>query len=427
VAAALVIALELAGCATRAHLNPVDPGYRQGTVSPVALAATREVPRLTLDLHDVAAPGSDRVPAQGGPVQALADEACVDLAARGSILGNLLESKAADCCQATSPAIPPPHPLHRPTGESRIPAVDLRAEMLRVAALEARNQSAGTALEVFYRLMQAVGQRDAALGSLATVDRALQERKKLIEQGVTIPTGLDRMDARRMDVASALSELDQAIHRASAELRHQLLLDPPDSDIEIRPLVDIRGGAPPNDPEAEVQIGLARRPEVQLLRCLDGMQTPETLKALETSLTAVSPLLAISCAQTVPAHHFAVLDLLAQARVGADERAHSLPAVRRAWDTYRTVREREIAKEIRVAAQDVRATFDRVGIAQQRIKYWQSEIARITSRSKQDFNTFAEGIEAELMLLEAQGTLWGKVGDWQVARARLRRAQFLLP
>lgn len=375
---------------------------------------------MALDFGGVPAPATDWAPpGDVGRRRVLREDECIQIAARASSLGNLLDAKASACCRTSAAGESQP-----PRGSDEGPP-DLRTEILRVAALEARNQSAGIGLELFYRLEQARAQRESGRKSLAAIDRGLRERALFREKGLTIPKELDALQTQRIDLLSNLSTIDRAIVRLSAELGHHLNLGPADDSATIWPLAVARVEPLAIDPEAEVRLGLARRPEIQLLRRLDGMQAPETLRSLETVMTTLSPMLGIACGSraTMPSGMLALLH--ARLKGGDPGDADRLAGIRRQWDLYRQERERQVAKEIRTAALDVLAAQEQVAISRLRVDYWRSELDHLEDEAAQEINTFAERTAAELKLLEAQATVWEKVTAWKIAVARLRAAQFL--
>jgi outer membrane protein TolC len=292
-----------------------------------------------------------------------------------------------------------------------------------VAALEARNRSAAGGLELFYRLELAHAQREVILDSLDKVKGALEDRKRLLAQGMTIPAPLDELRQQRFDLQSRLVELDQAIERLSNELKDLLSLGPQGEPWLVWPLAEVRVDTHPIDVEAAVQIGLDQRPEVGLLRRLDSMQSSDTMRALQLSLSMVNPLLGMSCGSS--ALSCRTLPRFLHCRGNESE---DLASLRSLWDIYREAREQEIAKEIRSAALEVQASLKKIIVANERLRYWEARIGQIKAREASGAMAMSplEQTQAELKRLEALAALWKSIADWQIAVVHLRREQFCL-
>jgi len=290
-----------------------------------------------------------------------------------------------------------------------------------VAALEARNRSAAGGLELFYRLELAHAQREVLQDSLATVAGALEDRDRLLALGMTIPVPLDELRQQPFDLQSRLVALDQAIVRLSNELKDLLSLGPQGEPWLIWPLVEVRVDTHPIDVEAAVQIGLARRPEVGLLRRLDSMQSSDTLRALQPALSMVNPLLGMNCGSSALSRRTMPLFLCSR----GDE-SEDLASLRNLWDIYRQAREQEIAKETRSAALEVQATLEQIIVANGRLRHWETRIGQIKAREAGGVMSPLEQTQAELRRLDALAALWKSIADWQLAVAHLRREQFTL-
>ena len=292
-----------------------------------------------------------------------------------------------------------------------------------MAALEARNRSAAGGLELFYRLELAHAQREVILDSLAKVAGALEDRNRLLAQGMTIPVPLDELRQKWFDLQFRLVELDEAIERLSNELKDLLSLGPQEEPWLVWPLAEVRVDTHPIDVEAAVQIGLDQRPEVGLLRRLDSMQSSDTMRALQLSLSMVNPLLGMSCGSSALSCRTMALFLHSRGNESED-----LATLRSLWDIYRQAREQEIAKEIRSAALEVQASLKKIIVANERLRYWEDRIGQIKAREAGGAMAMSplEQTQAELRRLEALAALWKSIADWQIAVAHLRREQFCL-
>ncbi len=409
----LVCLPSLSGCSVLTEHHFTDPGFQGRSPSEVKILAEVEPQRMSRKLAQLGVPSAISPAAKAGPFRGLSETDCVVAAANASTSGRLLDAKAQQCSQGVPPSSP----------HCRNPAAppDLRTEILRVAALEARNRSAAGGLELFYRLELAHAQREVLQDSLAKVAGALEDRDRLLAQGMTIPVPLDELRPQLFDLQSRLVELDQAIARLSDELKDLLSLGPQEGPWVVWPLAEVRVDTHPIDVEAAVQIGLARRPEVGLLRGLDSMQSSDTMRALQLSLSMVNPLLGMSCGSSALACR--TMPLLLRSRGNESE---DLASLRSLWDIYRQAREQEIAKEIRSAALEVQASLEQIIVANGRLRHWEARIGQIKAREAGGVMSPLEQTQAELRRLDALAALWKSIADWQIAVAHLRREQFSL-
>lgn len=423
----LVLAFALGGCATLRHeTSSADPGSQDGQPAPEVGLPDAPGPRLSLGGVGLPPIVVEGAPPHADAGQAITRRDSIVLAARASMLGNLLDAKARECCRAATPAGGTAG-LHHPQSVAPARPGDIQAEIPRVAALEARNRAAGASVSLFHRLGQAVAQRQAIGESLQVVDAALAERKLFAERGMPIPEGLRALSGRRLDLLTAASQLDQAITQASAELRNQLNVASPDPAAPLWPVDEILVDDRPINPDAEVEQGLARRPEVALLHRLDAARDPASLRSLQHVLSAFHPLLGVACEPPeVGQHPVALLALLKRLKEDAASEARDLAATRRVWDAYRVERERQIAREIRLAAIEVRTTLDRVRVARERVAACRADLDELDLKADQQINTFAARTEARLALISARSSLWEAVTAYLVAEARLHQEQFRL-
>ncbi len=409
----LVCLPSLSGCSVLTEHRFTDPGFQGRNPSEVKILAEVEPQRMSLKLAQLRVPSVISPSAKAGPFRGLSETDCVAAAAKASTSGRLLDAKAQECSQGVPPSSPHCRNPAAPT--------DLRTEILRVAALEARNRSAAGGLELFYRLELAHAQREVLQDSLATVAGALEDRDRLLALGMTIPVPLDELRQQTFDLQSRLVALDQAIVRLSNELKDLLSLGPQGEPWLIWPLVEVRVDTHPIDVEAAVQIALARRPEVGLLRRLDSMQSSDTLRALQPALSMVNPLLGMNCGSSALSRRTMPLFLCSR----GDE-SEDLASLRNLWDIYRQAREQEIAKETRSAALEVQATLEQIIVANGRLRHWETRIGQIKAREAGGVMSPLEQTQAELRRLDALAALWKSIADWQLAVAHLRREQFTL-
>jgi hypothetical protein len=194
------------------------------------------------------------LPADAGPYQAdatyqgLTEADCPCLAARASTLGNLLDQKI----EASS------HRTHRCqlTGEN---ASEQFRTVLQHAADEARNRSAGDALEAFYRLIEAEGRLAFLRLAVKEVNESLKRAEELEAKGLHPPVEIAVIRKRLTDLRSDEVNLRIAVLQLNGRLK--VLLGLSAGDYSLWPLADLR--VLPEVPviDEAVDIGLHHRPD----------------------------------------------------------------------------------------------------------------------------------------------------------------------
>ncbi|MDR3637619.1 MAG: hypothetical protein P4L84_27685 [Isosphaeraceae bacterium] len=416
----LALSLALGGCATPGPGSWGDAGFRGRAATQAAVLPDAAATPTPLDLTDL--PAAIVGPSSAGqPDRGLGERECLELAARNSMLGNLLDAKARSCGATATEAQRAQH------GEPVPPSpADMQSEILAVAAIEARSASAGTAMELYYRLAQAQAQRAIVEEGLAVIDRALEESKLLETKGIRRPETFEVLQRRSLTLRDQQLELDRGIAQLSAELRRTLNLGPTAEEWLVRPTLAVKVDPTVVDPAAAIQDGLARRPELNLLRRLDQQQSPETLRTLRAVLGSAQPLLTLSCRPVTPSCWTLLGAALGKGYAGQELDGEEQAGIRAAWDVYRLDREQEITKELRVAANDVLARLNQVVVARDQLTTWNQRLERLQTESKNGIANYSDRVEANLKRLEAQSVLWEKVFAWDVAVVKLRQAQFTL-
>lgn len=337
---------------------------------------------------------------------------CQCLAAHASGLGNLLDKKAAacagDCAQGH-------------VGKSVTAGTVVQQALLRDAALEARNQAAGGALVLYFRLAEAEGKLDLLKQSLAELEKALGTGERMKAKGLQVGDDFEVLTRRRVAALDGNIELDLAIERLNVELRSLLKLAPDDESWRIWPDIDWRVVPDVLDANSAVTLGLEQRPELVLLRRLGASLDRENAALVRGLLGQLNGLLGMSCQGS--ASPFRVLATLLSAPKASDAELEELC---RQLQVYRLERERTVAQEIRQDVLTVAARLEQIAVAREEVQAWERRLDELKAKAERGMSTFPERTTVELRRLEAQSTLIEKVVAWHVARVKLSQDQGLL-
>jgi outer membrane protein TolC len=177
----------------------------------------------------------------------------------------------------------------------------------------------------------------------------------------------------------------------------------------------------PIDIQAAVTGGLARRPELLLLRLLICKLDAGTLPAVHDVMRSIHPLLGSA----------APPGLLRLAKLASVQGSHTeqeeLTVRRQQLEQHLRKREAVVASEIRQAAAAVQIHAQSASLARERARSWEAKVLDIEARQKQGLASFAELTSANLEWLKARGDIIQETMAWEIAGVQLRQAQGLLP
>jgi hypothetical protein len=297
-------------------------------------------------------------------------------------------------------------------------AVDeLREAAAAQMSREARLRTAAAALELYYQLLEAELLSDVLAESRAEVDELVRAGEVAAELGVRETEQFLELRRRQVELRAESARLRAGIRRLNTELKSLTGLEHlpcpllPADQIDVTP--------DPLDPEHAVLVGLASRPDLQLLRVLiDGLNA-RTVDAVRQALAGlVPPLGAINAATRVLTPGLRVfLPYLAKPEV---------EPLRRQLVTYLADREREAVREIRAAVNEWVSQRELVAIAIRRVRMEEGEVRDLEARREAGAAVETEYRLARLELLSARADLIREAVRWKQADVRARRAMGLL-
>jgi hypothetical protein len=331
-----------------------------------------------------------------GSYQGLTEADCPRLAARASILGNLLDQKA----QAPSPSS---NKCRLRAGNSS----ELSCVVLQQAAVEARSRSAGDALEAFYRLIEAEQGHALLLLSMREVNESLLRAGELEAKG--LPALVRVIRKKLTDLHSDEVRLRITILQLNTRLK--VLLGLSSGDYSLWPMADLKVVPEEPDVDGAVADGLQHRPDLALLKTLAYYLDHDSLAVAGQALGAVSAFLGESSSPSCCASLLARSDDCQTQ--WTQQQLQSLLAER----------QRQATEEIRQAVSVVVYRAQLVILARQEVEMEERQIRELEEKSEKGLDAEEELSTARLKLNEAQGELLHEVINWKIARAQLRQAQ----
>lgn len=407
----LISTIALSGCARSASQCRIS-GY------PGASAAVLEesLPEIEpagfqFDVSDVGSP-EDVDATLGRPFPAPTDyhslsaEDCQCMAAAASTQGNSMAAERRSIQAGAS--------RHHGLSEED----QLRIRALRASELEARNKSAGAALEIYYTIAEAEANLSILEASLAEIDDALAKVRRLREQGMQLPFDDGEFSRQRLELIYKQTDLQLKVGQLNAQLVRLLGLQSTDPDTRVWPDTDWKVVVEPIDMDAAVQEGLSLRPEMQFLVSLPRYVNTKTLSVVRQIVAGGSGLLG---AQSKFA---GLIQLIGSRLCGKREsEERELPVRRRQLADYTEQRRLDITSEIQQAVRSVEAHLREIAVAKQATAAWEERISELTRKQKIDEASFAEISTARLKAFQAQSDETNRIVGWKIAQAKLKEAQ----
>jgi hypothetical protein len=395
----LLFAAATAGCRTAGGPRPAAPAPPPELPTVERQLAPIDVSRLP----DDPAPLAPAAPP--GPYHRLTAEECHRLACANSPVARLIDLAAE-----------PPQRRH-PLDLTPRAVDDLRAAAAAQMSREARQRTAAAALDLYYQLLEAELLSDVLAETQAEVDELVRAGEVTAEKGFKESAQFLTLRRQQVELRADRAKLQAGIRRLNTELKAQTGLDAvpgpllPADQIQVTPEA--------LDPEQAVRVGLANRPDLQLIRTLIAGLDARTVDAVRQSLVGlVPPLGTITAATRVLAPGLRVLiPHLAKPDV---------ESLRRQLRTYLADQEREAERDIRTAIDEWASERELVAVAARRVRLEADRVRELGVKRQAGAAVETDYRLARLDLLKAQADLVREAVKWKRADVKARRAMGLL-
>lgn len=336
---------------------------------------------------------------------ALAAEECRRLACAHAGLANLIERAADDSTQRRSFWL------------RENPADALRTSLASHLSREARNRTAGAALELYFRLLEAELLSDALTATQTEMDALIAIAAKTADAGFKESADLLQLRKQQVELRADQARLRSGIARLNAELKSLLHLDATAGN--LLPTDTIQVPPEPLDANQAVRIGLAARADLQALRTLIAGLDTTTLGAVRQALVGlVPPLGAVTTATRVLAPGLqSLLQHLAKPEV---------ESLRRQLQTHLADREREVTKDIRSAVDEWTGARELVAIAKRRLIVETERVAELKVKRDAGVAVEAEYRRATLDVMRAEADIVREAAKWKLADVKARQTMGIL-
>ncbi|MGL6074100.1 MAG: TolC family protein [Fimbriiglobus sp.] len=277
---------------------------------------------------------------------------------------------------------------------------------------EARNQSAGAALELYYRLQEAELLSDMVTQSLTELDDILASAQTLASNGYPETPETLTLKKTQIELRSEKVKVLAGIRRLNNELKiligaeaTQAHLLPDEGITVIRDQLDGRSAA---------LRAFQSRGDLQALRTLEAGLDQQTLDAVKQAIAGLLPPLgAITAATNTLAPGLrALLPFLDRADV---------ETVRRQLCLAIQERERDIAKDVATAIDDYHTQYERIGVSRQLVVLLQKRIEDLQTKLNNGLPVEGEFRQARLDLIRAEREQLRDTYAWKQADIAIRK------
>jgi hypothetical protein len=393
-------ASRLAAPATHAEGNLTGPVSLPsiGQPTPVALGS------LAIPSHQAVEKALSRKSEVAG-YRLLTESQCQCLAAAESTLGKLLAAERQSVLTGV---------VGRRDREAQARAV--LANALGLRAVEERNRSAGSAMELYYRLAGAHFGRDRLDRSLDEVRRSIEDFRKAKDTGLSVPGDEAKLYTQEIDLKDRKAQLDAALGQLDEQLCQLLGLTREPSQ-PLWPGAEMTVSVAPVDVPTAVAEGLRLRPDLALLCALRENVNEQTLAPIRSALARVDPLLGGSAPKK-----YMVSSALHRAKVCLETQARQ-----EQLDQLLESEKRSAEDEIRRAASDVEKRLRQIGLAKDKLDQSQGLLRRLRERREAKGAPQASEISAaQLEVFAAESDVFQAVVQWKIALVKLKQYQGLL-
>jgi outer membrane efflux protein len=300
-------------------------------------------------------------------------------------------------------------------------ASKLKQCILYYAELEARNRSAGAALELFYRIAEFEVKDDLLAAGIAAVGGGYDQAKSVADQGFKLPIELESLHRQQLDARADRVRVQAALTEFNGKLKGLI----GQSDLpfceRLWPGADFAISLAPIDADAAIQTALAERAELKLLRTLNCELDARTLPVIREFLKGLNAALGAQALSNSPLGRMVDSVKLLLTR-------HALEKALRSGQIEQLLAEREkaVADEVRQAIAQINAQGQLVDLERQRVLAWQARVQEVEDRLGQGESTFLDLLSAKLDWYKARASLTAGIMGWHRAQVQLRLAQGVL-
>jgi|GEM_PF-6651218 len=297
-----------------------------------------------------------------------------------------------------------------------------RQFVLELAADEARNRDAGTALELYYKLAGAEKGRALYQKMNAELSKLAEEGRKAEEVGLKARVDLEELASQLTEVQVEIARFDAAITQLNAGLKLKLGMP---IDPRVRLVTDdpLEISTEPILVEEAVKVGLKRRSDLALLHTLQSLPDSQDARRL---LAEASPLLAGAVQAELPPGLRFFVRLLSFCSGGTWPTPPDAQSTGEQLQTLTSERERQAEVEIRIAASQMEEAATAARLQAELAVQLRQRVVELRKEQAAGKGVISELTRVHGALRKAEGAVLRAKVDHLSAYAKLRQSQGLL-
>jgi len=285
----------------------------------------------------------------------------------------------------------------------------LRRSIAHDLSEDIRSRTAAAALDLYYRLQEAELLQDVLTASLVEVNGLIADGETAVKAGAREPAELATAKVTRSELLGKATEAQVGIARLSTELKGLVGLDAVPG--RILPSDAVNVVPEPLDAASVAGAAVQNRADLRAIRTLAGGLTDDTAAAVQSALSAVSPL---AGAALPPLPKLSGLALLCT--------TPDFSALREAVNSAAKDKEREVIRETTTALDELLARQDALAFTRQATTAAAKSQDDIAIKVKNGVLGAADLRKAKLDKLQADADEIRAVYAWKLAEIKLRRA-----
>lgn len=290
----------------------------------------------------------------------------------------------------------------------------LQQTLLSLRATDLRNQTAGQALELYYKLVEVEAGRDAVRNSIRLVDTAMKDLAELQGRGLSIDVNQFDLKQQRLELIEQQHELALKSDEINRQLK--LLMDATGIGPPIWPDGKLRVVFEPLDADSALAIGVETRADLTMLRLLAATLDTNALATARSALRQRE--------SSLGNHSPALRDMLQVLQSKRGEREIRLR--QRQLAALLSTHYKTVAGEIRGRVAQVEARQGQIRLSKHKLDQRRRRLSELRRQQQAGGATAFDVFHERLEIIRVEGELMKHVVAWKIAQGKLKQAQGLL-
>lgn len=292
----------------------------------------------------------------------------------------------------------------------------LTSQLLELHAIQKRNEAASSALQLFFRLIEAEGGASNLERREQQVDSLLADIAHLQKQGILSPVSKSEIEGQRVELWHKQAEVQATITKLNYQLQDVLGVELA-HDAHFGPQADLAVTTLMSDGRAAVSVAMSQRADLAALRLAATRGSAGSTAAARLVLQMAGA--GLGTTPSAPCSCVMALLMAHSSDCEGPIRSQQMCAL---LDD----RERAVQHETLGAVALVETRYVQIGLTKRRVELLTEHVHALEEQQKSASGSVAAVRKARLDLLAAEQDLLHDVIEWKIAQVKLKEAQGLL-